>query len=163
MVNKSFIYRFQFVVLIAFVVAGLFFMYQTKVGLSLEELFLGNRSTLYVGTVPLNVEVADSSDELTLGLSGRDGLSGIDGLLMVFNKPDYHGIWMKDMLFPISVVWISEDLVVVDITRELLPSSYPKVYEPASPAKYALETEAFFPQTRGIKVGDTVVLPKSLK
>src|SRR3989344_8800209 len=58
---------------------------------------------LKMGGVTLNIEVADTDPERVQGLSGRDGLEDNEGLLFVFGREDYYGIWMKDMNFPIDI------------------------------------------------------------
>jgi uncharacterized membrane protein (UPF0127 family) len=114
------------------------------------------------------VKVADTEATREQGLSGTKGLDAKEGLLMIFDKPDYYAIWMKDMNYPIDVIWIDNNLRVVDITESLLPDSYPSIFEPKEPARMALEVNARFAATYHIAVGDTVrineqYIPKDLK
>lgn len=46
---------------------------------------------------------------------------------------------MKDMNFPIDIVWIGEDWKVVSINTLVNPDTYPEVFYPALPVKYVLE------------------------
>lgn len=111
-----------------------------------------------VGDVSLKVNLASTPLERERGLSGRDSI-GADGMLFIFPKSDYHGFWMKDMRFPIDMIWISEDLKVVHIEKNVSPDSYPHVFRPTSPARYILETDAHFADTFDISLGQRVVLP----
>jgi hypothetical protein len=148
------------VMLLALLVVGAYYYANTH-GLTIRELFYSSPySVVHIGDVPLNVEVADTPEKRTQGLSGRDSIKPIQGMLFVFDRPDYYGFWMKDMQFPIDIIWISADLKVVGITTGLLPSSYPKTYEPPEPILYALETPRYFSESFGIKTGDSVEIPK---
>ena len=142
------------------VIFGVWFTYSQTVGKPLGDFFRTDTHTMQIGNVPMRVGIAETEEERVQGLSGQQSLGDVSGLLFIFPVADYHGVWMKDMRFAIDVIWISEDLRVVDISRNLLPQSYPKIFRPSQPAKYAVETDVLFAETFGIKVGDRVVLPK---
>jgi len=121
-----------------------------------------------IGDVGVDVHVANTEVSREQGLSGVTELGAKEGLLMIFDKPDYYAIWMKEMNFPLDVIWIDNNLRIVDITESILPESYPSIFEPKEPARMALEVNARFAATYHIKVGDTVrineaYIPKDLK
>lgn len=147
------------IMLAALVVLSLYY-YADSQGLTVKELFVSTHPVVKVGGVPIQVEVASTPAERTRGLSGRESLEPVEGLLFVFDESKYHGIWMKEMRFPIDVIWVNEDFKVVGITEGLLPESYPKVFEPPEPARYVIETARYFSESFGIEVGDTVEIPK---
>lgn len=118
--------------------------------------------TARIGEVPLRIEVASTPEARTQGLSGRADLHPTQGMLFVFDASGYHQIWMKDMLIPIDVIWIDASFRVVDITRNLRPESYPRLFEPSSPAHFAIEVNANYTESFGIAVGDEVTLPREL-
>ena len=80
-------------------------------------------STIYIADIPLWVEVANSLEKRRLGLSGRKILKEDRGILFVFDKPSNHGIWMKDMNFPIDIFWIDSENRIVDIQMRATPES----------------------------------------
>lgn len=88
------------------------------------------------------VEIAKTPGQLTKGLSGRPSLSPGSGLLMVFGSDGYHGIWMKDMNFPIDIIWLNADMSVVKVENNAQPADYPRVYAPNVPSRYVLEVPA---------------------
>lgn len=104
------------------------------------------------------VEVADTAAEQTQGLSVKDGLGVNEGMLFVFGKPGTRGFWMKDMRFPIDIIWIDGDKVV-DVSPNVSPDSYPQVFTSPFPADKVLEINAGLSQKFGIKEGS----PFSLK
>jgi len=87
----------------------------------------------------LHVEVADTAITRTQGLSGRDTLEKGTGVLFVFDTPGQYGFWMKDMNFPIDILWFDENKELVEVTRDVQPDTYPEVFYPKAPILYALE------------------------
>lgn len=118
---------------------------------------------LFVAGTPLLVEIADSEEERRRGLSGRESLPENGGMFFVFPEDDYHGIWMKEMLFPIDVLWIDAVGRIVHIEKSLQPGSFPKTYFPQIPARFVLEVGALFTEVHGVHVGDRIALPSSVK
>ncbi len=88
----------------------------------------------------ITVEIADTPAERRLGLSGRPILPADHGLLFIFDEPGYHSFWMKDMNFPIDILWLNDNFEIVDAWRNAAPASYPESRAPRSKAKYVLET-----------------------
>lgn len=108
---------------------------------------------LKIGAGELQVEVADTDAERILGLSGRNELPRDQGMLFVFPTSDRHGIWMKEMNFPIDVIWLDEEMRVVHIEREVRPETFPYVFYPTMSAKYVLEVANTRSFDLGIDIG----------
>lgn len=129
--------------------------------LSLVGLYLSNishTSVVDVGGNSFSVQVADDASERRLGLSGQDALENDEGMLFIFNEPDRYGFWMKDMNFSIDIIWIDENLRVVQIEEEVSPSTYPERFIPNIEALYVLEIYTGQSEAQGIKLGDQVKL-----
>ncbi len=116
-----------------------------------------------VGDHPIKVEIAGTNAERVRGLSGRRGLAPGSGLLFVFPASATYGFWMKEMNFPIDIVWISEDLRIIHIAADVSPDTYPKVFTPPSPARYVLEMPAMSMRKMDVKPGTAVTLPAILR
>lgn len=106
--------------------------------------------------------LAATPEKRTQGLSGTKELDELQVMLFVFDTNDRHGIWMKDMNYPIDIFWVSEDFEIVHIEKRVPPESYPRTYRPSQPAKYVIESNANVAEGFNIKVGDLVVFPDSL-
>jgi len=113
---------------------------------------------IYINDIPMWVNVAISAKEINTGLSGRITLEAGQGMLFIFDKPDFYGMWMKDMNFPIDIIWIDEKLKIVDIKTQVSQKSYPEIFRPAQKALYAIEVNASFSELNNIKIGDKVIL-----
>jgi uncharacterized membrane protein (UPF0127 family) len=115
-----------------------------------------NESRLVIASASLFVDIADTPEERKRGLSGLENLKPGTGLYFKFDYPDFHGIWMKDMNFPIDIIWLDSSQRVVDIKKGASPDSYPEVFVPNREAMYVLEVPAGFVESEGIKVRDQV-------
>jgi uncharacterized membrane protein (UPF0127 family) len=112
-----------------------------------------------VGDVRFFVKIADDYDEYLTGLSGHPGLRVNEGMYFLFDAPDRYGFWMKDMLFPIDIVWVRNGAVIgVSEDVPVAGDSPPKLYYPPAPVDAVLEVRAGTVIGRGIKVGDRVEL-----
>ncbi|MBI2617975.1 DUF192 domain-containing protein [Candidatus Kaiserbacteria bacterium] len=118
-----------------------------------NTIFHTTLSTFSIGTTNIEIAIADTPQARRLGLSHLSSLREKQGLLFVFPKSDFHGIWMKDMLFPIDIIWLDENLHVVDLSLNVSPDTYPKTFHPKSPARYVLEVNAGFSEKYDVAVG----------
>jgi uncharacterized membrane protein (UPF0127 family) len=88
-----------------------------------------------------SIEIARTPETRERGLMGRDGLKPGTGMLFVFDTPGRYGFWMKNMKFPIDILWLDSDRKVVHIAGNVPPcqSDPCPVYTPLSEARYVLE------------------------
>jgi uncharacterized membrane protein (UPF0127 family) len=99
--------------------------------------------TLPSGKV-LRVEVMAEPKDRAMGLMFRPSLPQDRGLLFVFERPDFHGFWMKNCRFAIDMVWLDEDRRVVHVAPAVPPCRAEPcpVYEPMRRARYVVELNA---------------------
>ena len=116
--------------------------------------------TVTVGDVEFEVEIVHTPAERATGLSGRDSLRPMTGMLFVFESGTASAFWMKDMRFPLDFVWIGEECEVVDTTLNVphppAPDSPLQTFESVSPAAYTFEVNAGELEALGIQKGDPV-------
>ena len=91
-----------------------------------------------------------------LGLSNRNSLGEDAGMLFIFAEEGTPGFWMKEMKFPIDIVWIDEEFRIAGIEKSVSPETFPEIFYPDNPIKYALELPAGFLDTQGIGAGAIV-------
>jgi len=101
----------------------------------------------------INAEVASTSLEQAKGLGDRKLLAAGRGMLFPFTYPGDYGFWMKDMHFPIDMVWISSDKKVAGVTLRVFPETYPTVFYPPAAISYVLELNAGEADAFGIATG----------
>lgn len=108
----------------------------------------------------IEVSVADTPSGRTKGLSGTQSLRVGTGKLFIFDTPDTYGFWMKDMQYPLDIVWIDSSWKVVDITRNVLPETYPTIFLPPAPVQYVLEVNAGDTVTKSLEIGSSVTFQR---
>ncbi len=128
-------------------------LFSVFIGLVYQSTLSDNQS-VESNDLGLKIEVADSVSERKKGLSGRESIANDEGLVLVFDEEDYHGIWMKEMNFSIDIIWINQDKKVVDYRLSVVPETYPEIFLPGKPAKYVLEVKSGFVEQEKIEIGD---------
>lgn len=96
------------------------------------------------------------------GLSGRSNLAAGTGMLFAFPQKNKYAFWMKDMRFPIDIIYIDDNKVVDFVENAPAPASGQDastlpIYKPSAPANYVLEVNAKEISKNKIKKGDTVI------
>lgn len=110
--------------------------------------------TLTIDGQRLNVVTASTSEDRARGLSGRERLGNREGMLFVFDSPSPYCFWMKDMNFPIDIIWLDSNKKVVTVKENATPESYPEPFCPSQEAQYVLEVASGKADEWGITVGD---------
>ena len=108
-----------------------------------------------------NVEIADTDEKKILGLGNRDFLEENSGMLFSYPEKSTPGFWMKDMRFPIDIVWIDLEMKVSGIVKDFQPCEpdefCPVVY-PDEEIIYVLEINSGLSEAYGFEEGDEILL-----
>ena len=111
-----------------------------------------------IGSTTIPVEIADTEQSRIMGLSGRKTLPIDTGMFFVFDVIGRNEIWMKDMNFPIDIMWISDDFKIVESLQNVSPETFPQAFGRDVLSLYVLEVPSGFIVSHGINVLDTVKL-----
>lgn len=162
---KKIIFLYLFLVL---VVIGLAVIKFTGVT-SLLPGFSKSEAQTIIKDTTFETEVAKDDAAKQKGLSKRKSLKKDAGLLFIFDKKGRHAFWMKDMLFPIDIIFIekkisdsiSEGTIVYIAENVKAPSkdatpSTLEIYSPNKDADLVFEVNAGISKDKGFKVGDQV-------
>ena len=104
----------------------------------------------------INIEMVITPEEREKGLSGRENIGENEGMLFVFENSGRHGFWMKDMMFPIDIVWLDQSKKIIFIQKNVLPSTYPEIFYPDDNANYVLELISGFAEKNNLQIGNQV-------
>ncbi len=104
----------------------------------------------------LSAEVVNTEQSRSQGLSGREGLLDGNAMLFAFPARGSYNFWMKDMKFPIDIVWIDSLGAVVHVDKSVSPDTYPRSFSAPVEAQFVLETSAGFSDFFEVKAGDVV-------
>jgi uncharacterized membrane protein (UPF0127 family) len=78
-------------------------------------------------------------------------------MLFFLGEPTKASFWMKNMHFPIDIIWVDANFSIVHIEEELKPCTmafYCPSYTPKKESLYVLETIAGFANNHHLKIGD---------
>lgn len=108
---------------------------------------LTKKSTLSQGYIDtpggkIRVLIAKNPTTRQEGLSGYKSLDADQGMLFIFPTPVDVGFWMKDMNFPIDIVWMNKDRKIIGITKNVSPETYPKTFPSPNKVQFVLELNA---------------------
>lgn len=136
----------------------LIFLLSVIIGIVLFLIFENNKKTARICFKDncFEVELALTSKQKEKGLMFRKDLSRDKGMLFVYNNEIISSFWMKNVNFPLDIIWISENKEVVFISKNTLPcltENCPSI-KPTEKAKYVLEIKGGISEEIGLKVGD---------
>lgn len=138
-----------FIVLVASVFLVLFLVKKTSEYNSFEheiQIKINN-------TITLKTDVSTTNKERMIGLSKYEKLSEDQAMLFVFEKKGFYSFWMRDMKFPIDIIWLDENKTIVSIKENADPVNFPQSYTPESESLFVVETVAGFVQKNNLEKG----------
>jgi hypothetical protein len=101
--------------------------------------------------------LARTSQEQEIGLAKFNKIDKNQGMLFIFQKSDYYSFWMKNMRFPIDIIFINKDKVVDIFQRvPVSKSDNPPTYTTHEKADQVLEINSGLSNEYKIKVGSEV-------
>jgi len=117
---------------------------------------LSGLQTIQIAGRTIKVSIANTKDARARGLGGINSLASDEGMLFSFETDGKYQFWMRDMLFPIDILWLDSDGRVVDMRENASPYTYPEVFTPNLTARYVLELPAGFARDNNVGLGDIV-------
>ena len=109
------------------------------------------RGMIKLDDVVLEVQIADTDPRRARGLMFQEQIPFDQGMLLVFDSPGKHSIWMLNMQFSLDIFWIDSNGKVVHIEKNIPPCktavetvTCPSYKGGDIDAKYVLEVTAGF-------------------
>lgn len=122
---------------------------------------------IFIGDHQIQFELADNAAEQAVGLSTKTGLESNQGMLFAFTEPNIPSFWMKNMQFPIDIIWIHQDRVVGVVSNVQpqpgVPDSELTTYFPETPVNFVLEVQAGWAEQNGLQIGQNVEVVRVVK
>lgn len=107
--------------------------------------------TITIGKKQYKVKEAKTPEEKQKGLQGTEKLPEDEGMLFYFDPPQDVSFWMKDVAYPLDIIFIDDDQEVEQIS-EGEPNSEKQIS--AKQVAYVLEIN----KGSGIQIGDELEL-----
>jgi len=120
--------------------------------------FVDGENGTELATVTVNV--SDSFPERYTGLSDHDSLGPDQGMLFVHPDEGTHGYVMRDMTFPIDMVFVAENGTITTIHHAEVPPAGEDSPTYEGYGKYVVEVPYEYTVEHGIEVGDRVEIPE---
>ncbi len=109
-------------------------------------------------TLCLQAEIADTDAARENGLMFREKLSESQAMLFIFPGEVLASFWLKNVKFPLDIIWLNADKTIVDIDTNCQPCRENcQSYAPRVPAKYTIEVSAGFVEKNKVKAGDKLI------
>jgi len=104
--------------------------------------------------IVIKIEIANSPQKRALGLMYRRNLPANEGMLFIFPQSHQLSFWMKNTLIPLSIAFINEQGVIMQI-NDLIPYNEEAVTSREA-VLFALEVNQNFFKKNGITPGDRI-------
>lgn len=112
---------------------------------------------LEIGGQRIKAELALTPAQKFKGLSGRKELCSNCGMLFVFEKAEERVFVMRNMEFPLDIIWINnEKIVKIDENAPPEGGDWKKEYSGGSPVDMVLEVNGGFCRKHDIQVGEEI-------
>ncbi|MBU1131109.1 DUF192 domain-containing protein [Patescibacteria group bacterium] len=117
-----------------------------------------NKKVIRINQTELQVEIVETPQEIAQGLSGRKNLCENCGLLFEFADYQVRHFWMKEMQFPLDIIWVKDE-VIAGIAENVpifdLNGQISRV-QSSEQVNKVLEVNAGWAENHSIKTGDKV-------
>ncbi len=155
----------QAIGLLILIIGGLFITRNPNLQINFFDIFSGPKYQtvgIKIKDADLKVLIADTDAKKAKGLSGRLSLASNSGMLFIYNEEEIRRFWMKNMKFPIDIIWIRKDKVVDILINALPPKSGTldselSIYQSGEPVDKVLEVNSGFINKHGIAIGDRII------
>ncbi len=104
----------------------------------------------------VNADVASDANSRAIGLGGRESLAKDTGMLFAFESEAKHSFWMKNVKFPLDIIWLDKDKKVVHFVKNAQPDTGGalEIYTPPQKAYYVLEVNGGMIDEFGLNLGN---------
>lgn len=144
------------------IVIGLIVLF--SFGLKMYYDYYWPKAQVVINNQTLNVLVADNMKHWEKGLGDRKDLGEYDGMIFLFPTTQQHVFVMRDMHFPIDIIWIKEGKIVDMAPNVPLDSAQTEAdllpYAARDVSSSVLELKAGSVESLRLKIGDKVEVIK---
>ena len=113
-------------------------------------------TTLKYKDFVFETEIRDTNSGRKTGLTNYESLDKSQAMLFEFKEENEYGFWMKNMKFPIDMIWLDEDFKITDIKNNIQPCESEPCPIYIGIGKYVLEIYADLSNELNMIVGDSI-------
>jgi len=113
-------------------------------------------ATLHTANKQYNLRVAATAQQQEKGLGDIASMPENSGMLFWFTDDKPRCFWMKDMHFPLDIIWVDAAHRVTHVQPHISPATYPNAFCPPAPARYVIELNSGEAARAGLQRGETL-------
>jgi uncharacterized protein len=113
-------------------------------------------------TPHVDVELAKNPHDVERGLMYRRSMADTHGMLFKLEGRRDHTFWMHNTCIPLDMLFVDDDGVIVGIVEGAAPLT-DSVRSVGFPSSFVLEVNGGWTRKRGIKPGQKLTLPSSIR
>lgn len=106
------------------------------------------------------VEIPETLEEQSIGFMNRDQITYDQGMLFIFSEPRIASMWMKNVNFPLDMIFIDNRQLILNIEKNTKPRTS-DLYESKGLCKYVVEVLGGFCEKYKVEKGQKVVLKRN--
>ncbi len=146
----------KFLIVVVLIVLAVF------VYLTLDKPMFESDGKLIIGFKPIDVEIAETSQEQFAGLSGRDSLCDDCGMVFLYSQARIQKFTMRGMKFPLDIIFIRDGRITEMVQNVPFPQpgELPVNINSRDPADMVLEVNAGFVQRNSVPTSQTIRLER---
>ena len=146
----------SFLLIASIIVAGFIFHASQDPTKTIDSLQDGQTVLVDIGSKVVKVQVSSTQASSERGLSNTASLATDTGMLFAFPRIGNYGFWMKDMNYPLDIIWLDSGYQIVHIEHDLTPDTYPKEFGSEVLSQYVVELPAGFAAENAVSLGDHI-------
>jgi uncharacterized membrane protein (UPF0127 family) len=109
------------------------------------------RIKLQAGMHQMDVQVAQTPEQRSIGLMFRAEMPPHEGMLFVFEQPSVQCFWMKNTLLPLTAAFVADDGTIINLA-DMKPQTTDS-HCSAKPVRFVLEMNQGWFAKKGLKAG----------
>lgn len=117
-----------------------------------ELAFMSSRGTV---KGQIDIEIAETEAERTLGLMYREELGERQGMLFVFPENGVRSFWMKNTPVALDMIFVTASGEILTIHRNTVPFSE-ESYSSSGKVRYVVEVVAGYSELHRLAIGDKI-------
>lgn len=108
----------------------------------------------------IEIEIADTESERTIGMMHRRSMPDTQGMLFIFEEEERRSFWMRNTLIGLDILYIRANGEIESIAKYAVPLDERSIPS-KGPALYVLEVFEGFCDRHGVKEGGRVAFERT--
>jgi uncharacterized membrane protein (UPF0127 family) len=108
----------------------------------------------------LDIEIADTENDRTIGLMHRRSMPDTQGMLFIFDEEEPRSFWMRNTLIGLDIIYIRANGEIESIAKYTVPLNEQSIPS-KGPATYVLEVIEGFCDRYNVKEGDKIAFSRN--